>query len=241
MDKFVGINNVLKQLGRYEHNGLAVFTQRGNDEVYRRYQLEGETTEDVNESFGEWLNDLEQQNPDSFVNYKIQLYEFPEGAKKRRGCGVITFQLNETPNKEHFKRKDTAMVSGDYVHKDTMLLAIENAQLKNKNEQLEERLQAIEAKMLEDDNEDEYEDEPNMVGALNDALKDRMPQIIDFVIGMISNKQTPAINGVNNINEIIDEFKSINPQIETDLAKLLQLAKTKPELFKMLIQQLRAM
>jgi hypothetical protein len=239
MDKFVGINNVLKQLGRYEHNGLAVFTQRGNDEVYRRYQLDGETTEDVNEAFSEWLNDLQEQNPDSFVNYKIQLYEFPEGARKRRGCGVITFQLNETPNKEHFKRKETGMVSGEYVHKDTMLLAIENAQLKNKNEQLEERLQAIEAKMLEDD--DEYEDEPNMVGALNEAVKDRMPQIIDFLIGMISNKQTHAINGVHNINEIIDEFKSINPQIEADLAKLLQLAKTKPDLFKMLIQQLRAM
>jgi hypothetical protein len=45
----------------------------------------------------------------------------------------------------------------------------------------------------------------------------------------------------SNIDEIITEFKSINPNIENDLAKLLKVAKEKPTLFKMLIENLRAM
>jgi len=245
MDKFIGIENVVKQLGRYNHNGLAVFTARGNDEVYRRYQLEGETTDDVNDAFVEWIEDLQEQNPGSFVNYKIQLYEYPEGAKKRKGCGVISFQLNETPNKEHFKGKNNmAGIGGDFVHKDTMLLAIENANLKNKNEALEARLDALETKLMGIDDDDEIEESQDngFIGTLNEALKDKMPQLIDLMIGMIANKgASMAISGVDDINTIIAEFKMINPQIESDLAKLLHLAKTKPELFKMLIQQLRAM
>lgn len=241
MDKFIGIENVVKQLGRYNHNGLAVFTARGNDEVFRRYQLEGEAMEDVNQAFIEFLEDLEDQNPGSFVNYKIQLYEYPEGASRRKGCGVISFQLNETPNKDHFKpTKDK--IAGDYVHKDTMLLAIENAQLKNQNELLQSRIEAIEAKMLGMDEEEEIEEEEEgIIGTLNEALKDKMPALIDMVIGMLAKPNTTAISGVNNIDEIINEFRTINPNIENDLAKLLQLAKTKPDLFKILIQQLRSM
>lgn len=244
MDKFIGVENVVKQLTRCPHNGLAVFTIRGNEEVYRRYQMDGESMDDINDAFIEWLEDLEQSNPSSFVGYKIQLYEFPEGAKKRKGCGVITFQLNETPNKEHFKGKQTPMMSGgEYVHKDTMLLAIENANLKNKNEELESRLEALESKINNyDEDEEEEQGDDTFIGSIEGALKDKMPQLIDVFLGMITKtNSTPAISGVSNIDEIISEFKTINPNIENDLAKLLQLAKTKPDLFKMLIQQLRAM
>ena len=241
MDKFIGIENVVKQLGRYNHNGLAVFAARGNDEVFRRYQLEGESMDDVNQAFIEFLEDLEDQNPGSFVNYKIQLYEYPEGASKRKGCGVIMFQLNETPNKDHFKPAKDKMAGGDYVHKDTMLLAIENAQLKNQNELLQSRIEAIEAKMIGFDEDEEIEEEESFIGSINEALKDRMPALIDMVMGMLAKPNTTAIGGVNNIDEIISEFRTINPNIEADLAKLLQIAKTKPELFKILIQQLRSM
>jgi hypothetical protein len=45
----------------------------------------------------------------------------------------------------------------------------------------------------------------------------------------------------SNIDELIIEFKKINPNIENDLAKLLKVAQEKPSLFKMLIENLRAM
>jgi hypothetical protein len=45
----------------------------------------------------------------------------------------------------------------------------------------------------------------------------------------------------SNIDQIISEFRLINPDIESDLLKLLNLAKTKPALFNMLITQLRTM
>jgi hypothetical protein len=123
-----------------------------------------------------------------------------------------------------------------------MLLAIENERLKNTLERMEERLND-----LENNDDDEDLDEPqnvSMLGAVEDALKDRLPQLIDLAIGMLTNKamsnNIPVALG-SNIDEIISEFRTINPNIESDLFKLLQLAKTKPELFNMLITQLRSM
>jgi BMFP domain-containing protein YqiC len=245
-DKFIGIENVCKQLGRYDHDGLAVFTIRGNDEIFRRYKGENESTDDVNESLFDFLTDLHNQNPDSFVGYKIQLYEFPQGAKKRKGTAVITFQLNETPNKDHFKSK-SSLPGAEYVHKDTMLLAIENANLKNKNDELESRLAALESRMMDDPDDDDGDDQDEYVGAINTALRDKIPMLLDAALGYLFN-QTPnqpsaGIAGIENesINDVIDQFKKINPNIESDLKKLLQLAINKPDLFKMLIQQLRMM
>jgi hypothetical protein len=45
----------------------------------------------------------------------------------------------------------------------------------------------------------------------------------------------------SNIDEIISEFRVINPNIESDLHKLLNLAKTNRPLFDLLINQLRNM
>lgn len=242
-DKFIGIENVVKQIKRYNHDGLAVYTSRGNDEIFRRYKMDGESTDDVNDAFIEFMDDLQAQNPDSFVGYKIQLYEFPDGAKKRKGCGVIAFQLNETPNKDHFK-SNKAMPTGEYVHKDTMLLAIENAHLKNKNDELESRLAALESRLMDDpDDDDESDDQDEYIGTINTALRDKIPVLIDAFVGMLFKQNTAGIAGLENdsIIDVIDQFKTINPDIESDLKKLLQLAKTKPDLFKMLIQQLRMM
>jgi hypothetical protein len=81
-----------------------------------------------------------------------------------------------------------------------------------------------------------------MVGALEQAVQDKMPMLIDVLLGMLAPKTSAVSAGIgSNIDEIISEFKTINPDIESDLYKLLQIAKTKPQLFNMLIQQLRAM
>lgn len=241
--EFVGIKNITKNLNRFEFNGLAVF--RGKEEPFRRYAEEGEEKEDIIEAFVNWCEDMVENNPSNFAIYKVQLYDFPHGAKKRRGTNSFSFQLVETPANNPFsKNKETNVMNGDYVHKDTMLLAIENANLKNKNEQLESRLTDLENRFNEEEEIEEEEAAPvGMIGALEAAVQDKLPQLIDVVLGMLTQPKTSSIStGIgSNIDEIISEFKVINPDIESDLFKLLQIAKTKPQLFNMLIQQLRAM
>jgi hypothetical protein len=232
--EFVGLNNITRNLNRYEFDGIAVF--RGKEEPFRRYAMEGDSTDNLIEAFEGWANDMLESNSNNYQIYKVQLYEYPEGAKKRRGTVSFTFQLMATPANNPFNKKDNSL-GGDLVHKDTMLLAIENERLKNTLERLEQRLNDIES-------EDEDEDEPQnlgMLGAVEDAFKDKLPQLIDLAIGMLTPKQNIPVALGNNIDETISEFKTINPNIESDLFKLLTLAKTNKPLFDMLISQLRAM
>ena len=241
--EFVGINNILKNLSRFDCDGIAVF--RGKEEPFRRYCEEGESKEDIIEAFTEWCEDMLDSNPNNFAIYKVQLYEYPNGAKKRKGTTAFSFQLTEQPSTNPFTKKDNNAMNGEYVHKDTMLLAIENANLKNKNETLESRLSDLETRFNNLDEEDEEEDEApvGMIGALEMAVQDKMPMLIDVLVGMLTQNKPVTLNtGIgSNIDEIISEFKTINPDIESDLYKLLQIAKTKPEFFKVLITQLRSM
>lgn len=242
--EFVGVKNILKNLDRFDFDGLAVF--RGKEEPFRRYAEEGESKEDLIEAFTEWCEDMLESNPNNFAIYKVQLYEYPEGAKKRKGTNAFSFQLTEQPQHNPFLKEKTPTMGADYVHKDTMLLAIENANLKNKNEALENRLNDLESRFNGLDDDDDDDDAPiGMVGALEQAVQEKLPQLIDVFLGMMSNsnnnKAIPTTGIGSNIDEVITEFKSINPDIESDLHKLLQIAKQKPQLFNMLIQQLRAM
>jgi hypothetical protein len=127
------------------------------------------------------------------------------------------------------------------VHKDTMLALLENERLKNQLFQLESRLSEIE-NQNDDDDDDDLQNNVGMIGAIEDAVKDKLPQLIDLAIGFFTPKNEPMTMSLGaNIDEILAEFRKINPSIDSDLHKLLNLAKTKPDLFKILIGQLRAM
>jgi hypothetical protein len=238
--EFVGLENICKNLQRYDFDGIAVF--RGKEEPFRRYATEGESSENLIDAFESWANDMLASNANNFQTYKIQLYEFPEEAKKRRGTVSFSFQLVPTPSTNPFvKKSDNNQVSGDMVHKDTMLALIENERLKNQLYQLESRLSEIE-NQNDDDDDDDLQNNVGMIGAIEDAVKDKLPQLIDLAIGFFTPKKEPMTMSLGaNIDEILAEFRQINPSIDSDLHKLLNLAKTKPDLFKILILQLRAM
>lgn len=237
--EFVGLDNICKNLSRYDFDGIAVF--RGKEEPFRRYATEGESSENLIDAFESWANDMLASNANNFQTYKIQLYEFPEEAKKRRGTVSFSFQLVPTPNSNPFVKKSDNQVGGDMVHKDTMLALLENERLRNQLYQLENRLSEIE-NQNDDDDDDDIEENIGMIGAIEEAVKDRLPQLIDLAIGYFSTKKQPMAMSLGaNIDEILAEFRVINPSIDSDLHKLLNLAKTKPDLFNMLITQLRAM
>jgi hypothetical protein len=237
--EFVGLENICKNLQRYDFDGIAVF--RGKEEPFRRYASEGESSENLIDAFENWASDMLASNANNFQTYKIQLYEFPEEAKKRRGTVSFSFQFLPTPNNNPFiKKSDNNQINGEMVHKDTMLALLENERLKNQLYQLESRLSEIENQ--NDDDEDDEVENNGMIGAIETAIQDKLPALIDLAIGYFTVKKEPMTMSLgSNIDEILAEFRIINPSIDSDLHKLLNLAKTKPELFNMLITQLRAM
>jgi hypothetical protein len=80
---------------------------------------------------------------------------------------------------------------------------------------------------------------------VQNAVMAKLPELIDYLLNGFLAQKTQSNNmnlGIgSNIDELIIEFKKINPNIENDLAKLLKVAQEKPSLFKMLIENLRAM
>jgi hypothetical protein len=175
-------------------------------------------------------------NPSNFKTYSIQLYDMPEGGKKLRGTISFTFAFFAPQIKG--TEKNTNYMPEGYITKKELDLALENQRLQFQNEILQRELAEL------DEEEDEEGDE---VGSLTDVMKDtimgKLPQIIDMALLSLApkNVMAPAMAGTNDINEIIEQFKTINPEIENDLKLLLNLAQTKPALFNMLIQQLRTM
>ena len=153
------------------------------------------------------------------------------------GKEMFSFSLNSPPSSVSVKGTSTAQSSSG-ITKEYLELALEKQRLEFEKMQLEKEL-------LMQDDEDEEEEAVGMMGAVEEAIKDKMPELLTMFVGMLTNQfapKTPISTGIgSSIDEIISEFRTINPDIESDLHKLLQLAKNKPALFKMLIEQLRAM
>lgn len=233
--EFIGLESIRQNLEKFDFDAIGVYDKKL--EKFKKVASEGETEEDLILSFEEWADRMLQSNPVNFKTYSIQLYDMPEGAKKLRGTISFTFALmNPIATAKETK------ITGDFITKREMELALENQRLKFQIEQIQNRLNQMD--LDDDDDEDDDEDENDTMGSVKHAVMGKLPQLIDVVLNNLlqpKTNQPMAMAGVNDINEIITEFKSINPDIEADLQKLLNLAKTNPQLFNMLINQLRAM
>jgi hypothetical protein len=153
-------------------------------------------------------------------------------------ASTIANPFSKKEEKNETKKQDIDTAS--YI-----ALAVENAELKSQLNRMEEKMDELLSEEFEE-TEDQV-GEPMTIGqALNQTFISKLDTIVDVVLANLitrgANTQQTAINGTDNdIMLIIEEFRTINPEIESDLSKLLNLAKTKPEMFKMLIQTLRNM
>lgn len=235
--EFIGIDAINLNLEKFNFDALGVYDKKL--EKFKRIISEGESEDDLILAFNDWCERMLASNPMNFKTYSLQLYEMPEGAKKLKGTISFTFALKEPITQQ--KTDKSMQVTGDYITKKELELALANQRLEFENSLLQKKLQDIE--LLEDEDEDEDEEQPTVVGAMQEALIGKLPQLIDLaMLSFASNgKNAPAMAGVEDITETINEFKQINPEIENDLKKLLNLAKNNPTLFNMLITQLRSM
>jgi hypothetical protein len=209
---------------------------------------EGETKEDLINQFNEIVESFDLTAPDNFKNYTLRVSgSYKENASKLTPLPPVLISFNKKELSTvggYFQKKEPAPV-GQQIDFNYVLGLVTDL----------ERERAARMKAEQDLNDFLMEEEEPEMGAVQPTIQEaltssfigKLDTIIDVVLTrfMTPNntiqKQSYAINGINDIENIIAEFKTINPDIESDLAKLLQLAKDKPALFNMLIQQLRTL
>jgi len=245
--EIVGKDKILKYLDKFDFQKIKL--TRGTETIYIRRIKEGENQSDLIDDFAQWIDDFIE--PNNFKEYKIELF----GSYNREPDAKLTPILKASVSFNPKPSVIDGLVNTARPHQSSPIdvdkyvaLATENATLRGQIERMEEKLDEI----LTDNEEDEAVGEPPTLGqAMNSALMQKLPAIVDLIIiklmgGQADQSMIPA-NGIAGLNEfedaqtltVIDEFKTIHPEIHNDLVRLLTLAKTRPDFFKMLIMQLR--
>lgn len=236
--EFIGLEAINENLESLNFDALGVY--QGKLEKFKTISSEDEEEADLILSFNKWAERMLNSNPINSQLYSIQLYDKPsDGFKNLRGTTSFTFMLAEPKIFAQAKNNNgnNNQMGGKFISENELNLALKNQQLEFENQLL--------AKQLEEEEEEEDEmPQLGMMGAVQEAVMSRLPSLIDLLITQFtpqSNRMTQSHNlGIGaSVDEIISEFRTINPDIEMDLLKLLELAKNKPSLFKMLIAQLR--
>jgi len=239
--EIVGIDKILSYLNKYEFQKIKL--SRGTEPIYLKRAAENENKDTLINDFENWV--YEFITPDNFKEYKLELFGTYKTEPNAKLSPVIKVAVA-------FNNKAAAAgeIIGAYNAPKTnpidvdkyVTVAVENATLKAQLEQLEQKLDDLLEE--QDENEEVGAVEPQTIGqALNGVLLSKLDTIVDVVLAGLATKFTgantaPAINGVED-SDVLSEFKKIHPDIEQDLARLLKLAQTKPDFFKMLIMQLR--
>lgn len=238
MAEIVGIDNVLNYCDRYTFQRIKL--SRSGDVIFTRRQGENETQADLMADFENFIKDTIR--PGNFKEYKLELmgtYSDNPNAKLSPvvKIGVCFYDKPSSnisgDNSANYKNLSGGVDVEKYIQASTRAAMLE-AQI----ERLEEKIE-----QLNEPDDDEPEAPQGIGAALNSALIEKLPAIIDYVLIRIAGgnaEPTPAINGIPE-NDILTEFKKIHPDIENDLRRLYQLAQTKPDFFNMLIVNLRNM
>lgn len=197
-------------------------------------------------SFNRWA-----QLTDNNLPYEMTLFNSLEDSEmqgeevrnKKQGKVLrFTFCLNKKADYE--QRNTPAQNPVQDVN-----LAIENALMKFQNKQNDNailnKLTEMEARLNEMETDESFEDETELSGLNNPNLT----SILGLLAGALKGNAKPtgtAINGllpvqVENINKAVKILSRHDPEIDTDLLKLSNLAETKPATFEMLLKTLRNM
>lgn len=235
--EFIGVEAINENLENLNFDAIGVY--QGKLEKFKKIATDDCEEADLILAFNQWADRMLQSNPINSQLYAIQLYEFPkEGGKNLRGTTSFTFMLSDRV-KQNISGATSGTNNQNYISQKELNLALENQRLAFENTLLQKQIE-------EEEDFEEEEEQIGAIGQIQNAVMAKLPQLIDMLIsGFLtqSNKTQSNMNlGIgSNIDELITEFKTINPNIENDLAKLLKVAKEKPTLFKMLIENLRAM
>jgi hypothetical protein len=245
--EIIGIDKIVKYISKYDFKKIKL--SKGSEVIYIKRTKENETQNDLIEDFTEFCDDFISTN--NTRDYKLELFgsynEDPNAKLSPVVKVTVAFNARATvagENNYSPRSNSNATNNNQPIDVDKYVaVATENATLKAQLERLEEKLDEM---IADDDDDDEPvgSTEPETIGAaLNRALISKLDTVVDVVLARLAMPSAPQqaypINGVET--DVLSEFREIHPEIDDDLRRLLIMAKTQPDFFKMLIVNLRNM
>lgn len=243
--EIVGIDRIIKYISKFDFKKIKL--SKGTDVVYICRTKDGQTQNDLIADFHEWSDEF--ITPNNFRDYKIELFgsysEDPNAKLSPVVKATVAFNERSAVAGDNFSNNRSSAVTGTPIDVDKYVtVATENATLRAQIERLEEKMDDLLSDQDDDETDDVGSPMPETVGqALNQAFISKIDTIVDalimrFAMPAAANVATQS-TAINGIDDVMTEFRSIHPEIDQDLERLLILAKTKPDFFKMLIVQLR--
>jgi len=233
MADIIGIDHLKKTLSKYTFFKIKV--TKGSETLHYDYiRNEDETQEDLVNKLDDFFVDALEINPNNTREYLISLYGNTENDPTRKTTKPFVqfkFQLN-TKDLSVVAKAPASNVPSDYIE---MVKEVER--LKYLNERLSDELMQIEE--AEEEEEIGAVDDPMV--AMQTMLMGKLPQILDYILKPNNAPKIAGVEDNNNIQDVITELSTHDLELESDLKKLLSLAKNNPSLFKMLLNSLRSM
>jgi len=232
MADIIGVDHLKKTLSKYTFFKIKV--TKGSETLHYDYiRGEDETQEDLVNKLDDFFVDALEINPNNTREYLISLYGNTENdptKKTNKPFVQFKFQLN---NREltSIAKAPASQVPSDYIE---MVREVER--LKYLNERLSDELMQIEQ---EEEEEIGATEDPMM--AMQSMLMGKLPQILDYILKPSASPKIAGIEDEGSTGDVIAELQQYDPELESDLKKLLNLAKNNPSLFKMLLNSLRSM
>jgi hypothetical protein len=244
--EIVGIEKILKYISKEKFNKITLTCK--SDTSYNKRCDENFTQEDLIEDFKEYVEDFIED--DNFKDYKLELRNYDADSKTKYSPVVkvvVAFHhRNAATTAGAFVRRENNTSSNMDVEK-YIAVATENATLKAQIDRLEEKMDEL---IADEDEEDEVGDPApaTFTEAINGALIGKIDTIVDVILGFLAKQNTPAaashsfaINGVQQTDDLLVEFRKIHPEIDEDIVRFYKLATEQPQFFTMVIGQLRKM
>jgi len=228
-----------KAISRFEKKGTNFFALYcGNDKLPVINGLNGryEEMSDCVDELKEYFEDI---TPDHKKIYKIVFYENAvkpdaKGKIQELQIGAVYF-VTSNPEQIQEYYNGYAQRQQNYVG--------------NNNNAILSKLEAIEKKIAEDDENVEEVNEPQGFAGMISGLvnnPDVQAMIANIFIGALDRfmplkKETVAINGFddNKLDEALMILKKHDPELESDLMLLAKMAESNPGQFKFLLSMLR--
>lgn len=249
MADITGIDKIIRHIQRYDVRKIKL--SKGSDTVFLARIKPGQDMDALVREFNDWVDDFIDSG--NFANYKLQLFGTDKEDDGKTPLSLITsttVAFNDrgtvTGNRPDPHFRGAGLAPGIDLDK-YVSLASENATLKAQLERMEEKMDEI---LAEDEDEDDdvgaVEQPRSIQEAISQALMGKIDTIVEIAIGALGSKFLPnaaAHPGIagpgSNLEAIIDELQLLHPEIEADLARILQLRKTQPALFNGVINSLR--
>lgn len=220
-----------------DHVGLSNFKiyvlERGNNYNIPIFtSLKGNIKEAIKD-FGKFSDGVLMGNPTDETVYYIRFYADPDKLDKHQQETYFAF------NKE--KEDSIAGVSGGNNMNDMFSMVsglmsniMPMAKAQVENEMLRERLEELES-------EPEPEPEPNQMMQVMGMLLPKLLDKLDSPKVQVAGDTIQVDSKSELLNKALEILKEHDPDLETDLYKLSQVAQNNPEQFKMLLTMLRTM